>query len=81
MLLAALMTPLLTEEAVSVSSWISRNGDLLRILLISCLTGVVIFLRCLFLHDDTVVDVVVLCAETSDDCELSNKAADNVNPR
>ncbi len=79
------MTPLLTEEAVSVSSCTSRNGDLLRILLISCLTGVVIFLRCLFLHDDTVVVVVVvvvLCAETSeDDCELSNKAADSVNPR
>ncbi len=65
--MAVLMTPLLTEEAVSVSSCTSRNGDLLRIFRISCLTGVVIFLRCLFLHDDTVVDVVVLCAETSED--------------
>jgi len=53
MLLAAL-TPLTGEVFASVSSNFSRNGDLLLILPTSCLSGAIIFLLCLFLHDDVV---------------------------
>ena len=71
MLLAALI-PLTGEVFASVSSNFSRNGDLLLILPTSCLSGAIIFLLCLFLHDD-----VVDC----DDSELPSKAVDDVNPR
>jgi len=53
MLFAALI-PLTGEVFASVSSNFSRNGDLLLILPTSCLSGAIIFLLCLFLHDDVV---------------------------